>query len=71
MSTKCLQTNNIWILWLLRVETTKNRTSLEKHFTCGYDVWLTNAFMAPALKWWWYWGLFSRAKYIKVGKGCP
>ena len=71
MSTKYLQTYNIWILWLSSVETTKNRTSLKKHFACGYDVWLTNAFMAPALKWWWYWVLFSRAKYTKAGKGCP
>ena len=71
MSTKYLQTYNTWILWILTVETTKNRTSLEKHFACQCDVWLTNAFMAPALKWWWYWVLFSRAKYTKVGKGCP
>jgi hypothetical protein len=36
-----------------------------------YGCWLTSAFMAPALKLWWYWGLFSRAKYTRVGKGCP
>ena len=37
----------------------------------GYGARLTSAFMAPALKLWWYCGLFSRAKYTKVGKGCP
>ena len=42
-----------------------------KHFARGYDVKLTSALMAPALKLWWYWGLFLRAKHTKVGKGCP
>lgn len=32
---------------------------------------LTRAFMAPALKLWWNWGLFSRAKYTSLGKRCP
>lgn len=32
---------------------------------------ITSAFIAPALKLWWKCGLFSRAKYTKVGKGCP
>lgn len=32
---------------------------------------VTNAFIAPALKLWWCWGLFSRAKYTRVGNAAP
>ena len=31
----------------------------------------TRAFIAPALKLWWYWGLFSRAMYTSVGSTFP
>lgn len=31
----------------------------------------TSEFIAPALKLWKYWGLFSRAKYTRVGKRNP